>query len=1627
MEGLPQSFAPATRAWLESAFATPTAVQQRGWPLLASGHHALLLAPTGSGKTLAAFLAAIDRLGQRSDAGEPGVRVLYVSPLKALVYDIERNLRAPLTGISTCAEALGEAAHFRAPRIAVRTGDTPARERRLQTRDPAEILVTTPESLYLILGSRQRETLRRVETIIVDEVHALAPTKRGVHLALSLERVARLCGDRDPQRIGLSATARPPEAIARYLGGDRAVEIVDASAPPALDFRVFVPVPDMTRPGVAPAANPVAAADVPNAAKAANAAHNADSEDGVTPAHPEAAGELVVQPEGEAKTGLWPAIHPALLERIRAHRSSIVFVNSRGLCERLARHLNELAGEPLVRAHHGSLSQEKRREIESALAAGRLRAIVATSSLELGIDMAAVDLVMLVESPGSVSRGLQRIGRAGHTVGETSRGIVFPKHRADLLEATVVAAGMRAGAVEAIQLPRQPLDVLAQQIVAIVAEEPIGVETLRSRLARSASYAGLSRALLDPVLDMLAGRYPSTDFAELRPRLVWDRGADRLEIREGAGRIALLSGGTIPDRGLYAVHLGVGGPRIGELDEEMVHETKAGDVVVLGASSWRVLEISRDRVVVGPAPGEVGRLPFWRGEGPGRPVELGRALGRFTRELLERESAPESEHGREQGREQAVERADGEAREPTSDRPQGEVHRWLIETQGLDDYAARNLLDHLRSQREWTGSCPSDRRITIERFRDELGDWRVCILSPFGARLHAPWALAISARLAERALPEPQTLWNDDGIMLRFADADRLPAAEALLPDPEEIEELVLSRLESSALFASEFRENAARALLLPRRRPGLRTPLWAQRLRAQSLLAVAGAFPDFPIMLETYRSCLQDRFDLPALVELMESIRAGRVAVDDVETTSASPFARSLVFAYTAAYLYQGDMPVAERRSQALTLDRHMLRELLGPEALRELLDAEVIDGVEARLQGLEPELRARHADGVHDLLRRVGDLDVAGLAARFEGDDDTLCGILDRLEETKRIVRLGWAADEAGEAGAGSEERFIAAEDAALYRDALGLPLPPGLPAAFLAPPQAPLEQLVLRHAQTHGPFRLDSLAQRFGLRPESLVPLLDSLCARGRLVVGELDPRGTGREWCESAVLRRIKRGTLEQLRAEVAPVPDEVFARFLLDWHRIGSPSPSPASAATADRGAAGAAGAAGAVGAVGAGAGAGAGGADADRAAGAGRGARRSGEARLDAVLDRLEGCPLSFAELESSILPVRLPDFESRWLDARGAEGRLVWVGSRGLGERDGRVAIYDRDRIALWLDPPETPADLSPLARRIVTHLETRGASFFAGIAAGVAARDDDTDLGRGGRSEGAWADEGGGESEVLAALWELVWRGLVTNDTFAPLRALGRRRPPPQRRRRGGGRHALPSATAGRWSLVATQIPPPPEPTERLYARCGRLLERHGLLSREAMALESQPGGFGAIYPMLRELEDSGRVRRGHFVQGLVGAQLATIAAVERLRALRTTPASPQAVVLAATDPAQAYGVWLDWPASQDGGPRPRRAPGAIVVLVDGRPALYLDRGSGRMTTFEAVEEPTVLEPALAALVPGLTRLGRRRLVVGEIDGEPARQSSLFERLVEAGFRAGYRGLELDRLPHGSSGSND
>jgi len=1521
-------FGPAARRWFEDRFGEPTPVQRAGWERIAAGEHALLVAPTGSGKTLAAFFYCIDRLSRGVAPAAPGVRVLYVSPLKALVYDIERNLRAPLAGLAREAERGAEGGGegkaerraepgrepLRLPRVAIRTGDTPQRERRLQARDPAEILVTTPESLYLLLGSRQREALRAVDTVIVDEIHALAASKRGAHLAVSLERLAAWTG-RDPQRIGLSATARPLAEIGRFLGGDRPVSLVDTSQPPRLDLSVSVPVPDLTRPDL-----------------------REDGEGGLVPvAGGDAAGEGAAG-EGEgpgagapgrggaaaAPPSIWPALYPRLLEHIRAHRSSIVFVNSRGLCEKLADELNALAGEELVLTHHGSISHDQRREVEEALKAGLVRGIVATSSLELGIDMGAVDLVVLVESPGAVARGLQRVGRAGHQVGAASAGVIYPKHRGDLLEAVVVADGMRRGEVEAQAMPRNPLDVAAQQIVAMAGQDRWAVDDLLALLQRAAPFRDLTRDLLETVLDMLAGRYPSTEFSELRPRLTWDREADTVEGRPGAARLAILSGGTIPDRGLYAVHLGEGGPRIGELDEEMVHETRPGDVVTLGASSWRVTAIGRDRVTVVPAPGEAGRLPFWRGEGPGRPLELGRRLGAFTRELAERAHAG--------GRDAA--------------------EAWLRETHALDAWAARNLVDYVEAQQETTGRLPTDRAITLERFRDELGDWLVCILSPFGTRVHAPWALAVEARLSRDAGYDVQALWSDDGIVLRFADADLLPEGSAFLPDPEDVEEQVVAQLGRSSLFAAQFRENAARALLLPRRRPGARTPLWTQRLRAQRLLAVARGYPSFPIMLETYRACLQDVFDLPSLRELLSDVRSGRVAVDEVETREASPFARSLVFAYTAAYLYQADMPLAERRAHALSLDRRMLRELLGEEELRELLDADAIDAVEAELQRRAPERRARDAEGLADLLRLLGDLDEDEIAQRCSGGAAPAAEWVRALAGAGRIVSLS----------IGGAARWVASEDAALYRDALGVDLPGGLPDALLAPTERPLEQLLLRQARQRGPFVSGTLAARFGVPVGLLEPVLEALVERGRLLAGEFHPRGRSREWCDPDVLRRLRRRTLARLRDEVAPVEPPVVARFLADWHGVARPA---------------------------------------------------RGEARLDEVLDQLEGWPVSFAELERAILPARVEGYEPGQLDQRGALGQWVWIGRGALGERDGRIALYRRERVALLAEPPAPPAELGPLARRVHDTLERQGASFF---------------------DELVRACDGASSAAVFEALWEGVWAGLVTNDAFAPLRALAPARPAARagarsrgRGLRGRGRpgaHARPPGSAGRWSLVASLVGEPPAPTERAHARAQLLLERYGVLSREAMALEEIAGGFAAVYPMLRAMEEAGKIRRGHFVAGYAGAQFAGAAAVDRLRAARERAATAEGLALSAVDPASPWGALLPWPAPSHEDARPRRLVGATVVSVAGEPVLWAGRGARSIWTFPRAAEAAegaagtdVLLSAARALTEALLPRSRKTLQLETVDDEPAASTPAGEAFARAGWRRAYRGLELDR----------
>jgi len=1480
-------FSRPVRDWFEASFDAPTAAQSRGWKAIANGDHTLVLAPTGSGKTLAAFLWAIDRLATEPPPADAKARtrVIYISPLRALAVDIEKNLRSPLAGIRHAAErAPGTSGSGLAhePVVGVRTGDTPARERRQLLAHPPDILITTPESLYLMLTSSARETLRGVTTVIVDEIHALAGTKRGAHLALSLERLEALAED-PPQRIGLSATQRPLETIARFLGGHdddgapRQVTIVDAGHRKPMEIEVVVPLQDMASIG-----QPL---DVPLSGPAA---------------------------AGPQRTSIWPSIHPRLLELIRAHRSTIVFVNGRRLAERLAAQLNELAEEDLVRTHHGSIAREQRLEVEDALKSGQLRAIVATSSLELGIDMGAVDLVVQVESPGSVASGLQRIGRAGHQVGEPSRGKIFPKFRGDLLEASVVAERMLAGAIEETRVPRDPLDVLAQQIVAMCAVDEWRVDDLYAAVRRAANFSELSREIFLAVLDLLAGRYPSDGFAELRPRLVWDRQTDVVRARDGAGRIAITSGGTIPDRGLFGVFL-VDGTRVGELDEEMVYESRRGEVFLLGASSWRIEDITRDRVVVSPAPGEPGKMPFWHGDKPGRPIELGRAIGAFTRELR------------------------GKHRDAALARLRDEV--------GLDEWAADNLVAYIEEQSEATGSVPDDRTIVVERFRDEIGDWRVCVLSPFGNRVHAPWGLAIEARLEERFGPGAQVLWGDDGIVIRLPEAvDRIPV-EDLLFEPERLEQAVVEALPGTAMFASVFREASARALLLPRQRPGKRTPLWQQRQRSADLLVEAAKHPTFPMLLEATRECLRDIFDVPALQQVMADLRSRRTKLVAVETERASPFAQSLLYRWIAVFMYEGDAPLAERRAAALALDRDLLRELLGSEELRDLLDPRAIDEVALELQRLAEGRRARGADGVHDLLRGLGPLSHDEIAARSDGDATAWLAALLTDGRAMRVRVTG-------------EQRVAAVEDAARLRDALGVSLPRGLPGVFTEPAERPLHELVARYARTHVPFTTADVSARLGAASERTEAALADLEAEGSLTQGGFTPGGTGHEWCDADVLRRLRQRSLAALRREVEAVEAEAFARFLPAWQ-------------------------------------------GADRASGA-------SDALLEAI-SHLQGSAIPASILEADVLPARVRGYRPSDLDALAASGELVWVGAGGLGADDGRVVLCFREQARALLgarvrghDPRELGVAERPESEMhdaIRAHLTDRGASFWMDLVQAVGTAD---------------------ERLLLRALWDLVWAGEVTNDTLAPLRAFVRggsakvRATQPGRRPRPGGlRRGGPPAGAGRWSLTTSLVEPAVPPTEAAHARALQLLDRHGVVTREATLAEGAPGGYAGVYPVLKAMEEAGTARRGYFVTGLGAAQFAMPGAVDRLRAARE-PASvsedhdePVALVLAAADPAQPYGAALPWPGSRG---RPARAAGAYVVLVEGAVAAFLERGARSLTTFGV--DAARWADALASLVKD----GRlRRVELVRIDGEPSGASPHAQRLREAGFADGYRGLTL------------
>ncbi len=1572
-------FSPATREWFAGAFAAPTAAQLGAWDAVSSGAHALVVAPTGSGKTLAAFLWAIDRLiadpsapseavsqspggavsahgaqTPRASVAGPRTRVLYISPLKALGVDVERNLRAPLVGVTQTARRLGLAAP--SVTVGVRSGDTTPADRRLLARTPPDILITTPESLYLMLTSAARETLVGVDTVIIDEVHAVASTKRGAHLALSLERLDALLA-KPAQRIGLSATVRPLEEVARFLGGRAPVTIVQPPAAKTFDLTVVVPVEDMKEPGV------VAPREGSNPIPPGTAAVSAD-----------------------ATGSIWPHVEERIVDEILAHRSTIVFANSRRLAERLTSRLNEiheerLTGEAparlpaqmmaqagstrglaaqvgsslagsvgvgvaeslrdspgstglLARAHHGSVSKEQRAIIEDDLKSGRLRCVVATSSLELGIDMGAVDLVIQVESPPSVASGLQRVGRAGHQVGEVSKGLLFPKHRTDLIHTTVAVERMLSGQIEAIAVPANPLDVLAQQTVAATALEGIEVEEWFDMVRRCAPFATLPRSAFDATLDLLSGLYPSDEFAELRPRIVWDRVAGTITGRPGAQRLAVTSGGTIPDRGLFGVFMVGGstpekgpGRRVGELDEEMVYESRVGDVFALGTTSWRIEDITHDQVLVSPAFGQPGKVPFWKGDGLGRPAELGEAIGAFTKAIS------------------TGSLADARAR---------------VAGIGLDAHAVTNLIALVEEQKVATGQVPTDTTLVVERFRDELGDWRVVLHSPYGMPVHAPWALAVSARVRDRLGVDGAAMAGDDGIVVRIPDTDaEPPGADLFVFERDELEAIVTEEVGGSALFAARFRECAARALLLPRRDPGRRSPLWQQRQRASQLLDVARKYPSFPIVLETVREVLQDVYDLPALLALTGRVATRLVRMVETETEVPSPFARSLLFGYVAAFMYEGDSPLAERRAAALSLDSALLAELLGRAELRELLDPDVIAQTELELQRLAPDRRARDAEGLVDVLRMLGPLSLDELAERYAdpngavtagadaGHKPVLTGLLEQLARVNRVLRVTISGT----------VQWAVVEDAARLRDALGVPLPIGVPAAFIEPVPDPVGDLVSRYARTHGPFTVQDAAARFGLGTAVVTDTLRRLAADRRVVDGEFRPGATGTEWCSVEVLRRLRSRSLAALRHEVEPVEQSALGRFLPAWHGI----------------------------------------------VGTSVGGALRGVDGLAQVIDQLAGVSLPASVWETLVLPARLPDYSQAWLDELTVTGEVIWSGNGALPGGDGWVSLHSAQTARLTL-PAASESETTELQRAILESLAGGGAYFFRQLGQAVGSMDD---------------------KQLDAALWQLVWSGLVTNDTFSPLRSyLGGpaapRRAPRTRSYRGRSlavAQSGPPTGAGRWSLLPLAEG---DTTVRAKAMAESLLERHGVVTRGAVVSEGIRGGFALAYKVLSGFEEIGHARRGYFVDGLGAAQFATTATVDRLRNFSVDPEAQRphhAITLAATDPASPYGAALAWPAGDPATGekrthRPGRKAGALVVLVDGALTLYVERGGKTVLTFTADE--LNLEAAAHSLA-STVRAGIGRLRVERVDGEFSVGTPLGLMLAAAGFSPTPQGLRL------------
>ncbi|MGI6878902.1 Lhr family ATP-dependent helicase [Microbacterium sp. gxy059] len=1626
-------FGEATREWFRGAFAAPTDAQEGAWNAVSEGRHALVVAPTGSGKTLSAFLWAIDRVFReeqgdaplpgfegRTAAGKRRTKILYVSPLKALGVDVERNLRSPLVGIAQAAKRLG----VDPPEVTVgvRSGDTPSSERQKLVRTPPDILITTPESLFLMLTSGARETLREVHTVIVDEVHAVASSKRGAHLAVSLERLDELL-ERPAQRIGLSATVRPIDEVARFLGGSAAVDIVAPRAAKTFELAVRVPVDDMHNPPPAESRRKDHRADLAGARSPASEPDDRFWEDGDAASAGDAVGggDAVSADDAtlpEATGSIWPHVEEAIVDRVLERRSTIVFANSRRLAERLTGRLNEIYADRLgldvpdptvpaqiigasgqtsgvapvlAKAHHGSVSKDQRTVVEEELKSGALRCVVATSSLELGIDMGAVDLVIQVESPPSAASGLQRVGRAGHQVGEISRADLFPKHRGDLLHTAVVTERMLAGQIEAIAIPQNPLDILAQQTVAASALDSLDVEGWYATVRRSAPFRTLPRSAFEATLDLLAGRYPSDEFAELRPRVVWDREGGTIEGRPGAQRLAVTSGGTIPDRGLFGVFVPgeTTGARVGELDEEMVYESRVGDVFTLGTTSWRILEITHDRVNVTPAFGQPGRVPFWRGDGLGRPAELGEALGRFTREIA---GAP-------------AEKAHARMREA-----------------GLDDNARENLLTHLAEQREATGSLPTDRELTIERGHDEVGDWRIILHSPYGMPVHAPWALAVNARIRERLGVDGSAVASDDGIIVRLPDTEsEPPGAELFAFDADELEQIVTNEVGGSALFASRFRECAARSLLMPRLRPGTRMPLWQQRQRSAALLEVARDHPTFPVILETLREVLQDVYDLPALLRLARAIGERRVRLVESAPAQPSPFARDLLFGYVGAFMYEGDSPLAERRAAALSVDPALLGELLGRVEMRELLDPAVVAQYELEAQRLAPGRRARGIEGVADLLRLLGPLDAAEVAQRLEGagtsrTDEGTAGSGATGPRTDPPAADGAAPpagrsaaahagepaapDEPGASGSSSPAseaearahldalidarraipvtiagipRVAAIEDAGRLRDALGVALPVGVPVAFTEPVADPLGDVVSRYARTHGPFAVRALAERFGLGAAVARHALARLETAGRLVSGFFLPEGSPQadvsdaaepEWCDAEGLRRIRMRSLAALRGSIEPVAPEAFARFLPSWQHLDRPL---------------------------------------------------EGLDGVMQVVEQLAGVPIPASAWESLVLPARVRDYAPAMLDELTASGEIVWSGHGAIAGRDGWIALHPADVAPLTLAAPEGEVADDALDARVLGALSTGGAFFTSQIA----------DLARAADPAHAATVS---ETAVAEALWRLVWAGRVTNDTFGPVRTLlqsgsqshkAARRAPRTRTFRGVSFSPAPSAPrgpvlGGRWALLPASES---DGQVRAAAHASILLDRYGVVTRGSAQNEGSPGGFAQVYRTLASFEEAGHCRRGYLIEKLGAAQFAASATVDRLRRFAdlADPPPRAARVLAATDPANPYGAALAWPPLEGVSHRPGRKAGALVVLVDGTLVLTLERGGRTVLAFSDDED--ILDAAAAGLA-GASRAHRlETLTIEKVNGVFVYSSPLALPLRRAGFVESPKGLALRR----------